>query len=348
MPLLRSLLCTLMLLLLLARAGLALPMGAVVGKVESEVPGQVAVFQCQPGPMVGLKPGDVVSLVRSGAKLGEATVLRAAPDLVISLKGVFECAPGDLVVYLRRARAPEAPRPAAVARPAAPPPVGESPSGTGPAGAPEPPAPAEAAAIPAAPAIPEAPAPIEATAETEPVSTPPAAPPPPAKAAPAPPAAPAPSASAEDLATFQGWHGGLGARLKSYLRPRSKGKLASPHLDRWERAGALVAKARYEEAASLFGKLGTALQAEGSGVLGADPVRGREAWSLGLESLSLRGLCLVMADESGRARAAFEALARENPAGALASSRALSMVRGRANAFLKRLPPRPARKVTRP
>jgi hypothetical protein len=58
---------------------------------------------------------------------------------------------------------------------------------------------------------------------------------------------------------------------------------------------------------------------------------------LGLEALSLRALCLFLANTPDRARAAFEALARENPQGALGSARALSTVRARANIWLLRL-----------
>lgn len=312
----------LLLLLLLSGIASALPMGAVVGTVESEVPGQVAVYRCQPGPMLGLKPGDVVSVMRAGVTVGEATVVRISPELHISGNGALECLPGDQVVYMRSPRRPaEAPRPAATPSPAVDPsPAPEATTGE-PTPAPAPSPMAMGEETPQAP-IPEA---MPSISDSPPVAV-------------APPAPASTLTDATDVANLQKWHGDLDTRLRAYLRPRMKGKLASPHLDRLAKAKALADKRRYADASSVYGKLGAALQAEGRACLGSDPVRGRELWSLGLESLSLRALCLFLHEDVKRARAAFEPLARENPGGSLASARALSTVRGRANVYLKRLP----------
>lgn len=290
------------LILLLAETALALPTGALVGTVEAEVPDQVAIYRCRPGPMTGLKPGDVVGLVRSGTSLGEATVLHASPELLISLKGLFECAPGDLLVFRRSSRAPEGPRPPAPA-PAADP---SADPGADPATAPD------------APAVPDT-APSRAL---QPDDSSPEAPRDPAR---------------EALGL---WHEELNMRLEHFLRLGPADKPASPHPASLKKAWALSGRSSFLEAAKVYGNLAAALQREGLARLASDPGRGREAWSLGLEALSLRALCLFLAETPDRARAAFEALARENPKGALGSARALSTVRARANTWLARLPQR--------
>jgi hypothetical protein len=286
------------LILLLAETALALPTGALVGTVEAEVPDQVAIYRCRPGPMTGLKPGDVVGLVRLGTSLGEATVLHASPELLISLKGLFECAPGDLLVFRRSSRAPEGPRPPAPA-PAA------DPS-------------ADPATAPDAPALPD-------TAPSPALQ----------------PEAPTPEAPRDPAREALGlWHEELNMRLEHFLRLGPADKPASPHPASLKKAWALSGRSSFLEAAKVYGNLAAALQREALARLASDPGRGREAWSLGLEALSLRALCLFLAETPDRARAAFEALARENPKGALGSARALSTVRARANTWLARLPQR--------
>jgi len=295
-----------LLILLLTGAASALPTGALVGTVEAEVPDQVAVYRCQSGPMTGLKPGDVVGLVRSGTSLGEATVLRASPELVISLRGLFECAPGDLLVFSRSSRVPGKPRPAAPT--AAPAPV---------------PAPAPASEAAPAPA-PDAP------------SDPGTAPSPTLQ-----PEAPLPEAPRDPAREALGqWHEDLDMRLEHFLRLGPADKPTSPHPASLKKAWALSGRSSFLEASKVYGNLAASLQREGLARLASDPGRGREAWSLGLEALSLRALCLFLAETPDRARAAFEALARENPKGALGSARALSTVRARANTWLARLPQR--------
>ena len=289
------------LILLLTGAASALPTGALVGTVEAEVPDQVAVYRCQSGPMTGLKPGDVVGLVRSGTSLGEATVLRASPELLISLKGLFECAPGDLLVFRRSSRAPGKPRPAAPT-----------------------PTPAPNPASVAAPA----PAPEAPPART---------PPPPRLPARGPLAGSARDPAREALGQ---WHEDLDMRLEHFLRLGPADKPTSPHPASLKKAWALSGRSSFLEASKVYGNLAASLQREGLARLASDPGRGREAWSLGLEALSLRALCLFLAETPDRARAAFEALARENPKGALGSARALSSVRSRANTWLPRLPQR--------
>ena len=278
-----------LLIFLLAGMATALPTGAVVGTVEAEVPDQVAVYRCRPGPMTGLKPGDVVSLVRAGTPLGEATVLRVSPELRISLKGLFECAPGDLLVFSRSRRVQERPRPSAPG-----------------------PAPTSGAAPDLLP-VPGA----SPSLQTE---------------------TPSPEATRDPAREALGeWHKGLDMRLEHFLRLGPADKPTSPHPASLKKAWALSGRSSFLEAAKAYGNLAAALQREGLARLAADPGRGREAWSLGLEALSLRALCLFLANTPDRARAAFEALARENPQGALGSARALSMVRARANIWLLRL-----------
>ncbi len=289
-----------LLILLLAGSASALPAGALVGTVEAEVPDQVAVYRCRPGPMTGLKPGDVVGLVRSETSLGEATVLRASPELLISLRGLFECAPGDLLVFSRSSRVPERPRP--------------------PAPAPAP-APASEPALAPAPEAPPAPD-TDSSPALQPEATSPETPQDPAR---------------EALAQ---WHEDLNMRLEHFLRLGPADKPASPHPASLKKAWALSGRSSFLDAAKVYGTLAAALQREGLAGLASDPGRGREAWSLGLEALSLRALCLFLAETPDRARAAFEALARENPKGAMGSARALSTVRARANTWLVRLPRR--------
>lgn len=290
------------LILLLTGAASALPTGALVGTVEAEVPDQVAVYRCQSGPMTGLKPGDVVGLVRSGTSLGEATVLRASPELLISLKGLFECAPGDLLVFRRSSRAPGKPRPAAPTPTPAPNPASEA----APAPAPEAPPAPDTASSPAFQ-----------------------------------PEAPSPEAPRDPAREALGqWHEDLDMRLEHFLRLGPADKPTSPHPASLKKAWALSGRSSFLEASKVYGNLAASLQREGLARLASDPGRGREAWSLGLEALSLRALCLFLAETPDRARAAFEALARENPKGALGSARALSSVRSRANTWLARLPQR--------
>lgn len=275
------------LILLLTGTALALPAGALVGAVEAEVPDQVAVYRCRPGPMTGLKAGDVVGLVRAGTSLGEATVLRTSPELLISLRGLFECLPGDLLVFSRNTRSPALPRP---------PVAGPAPAPDSPPSNPEP----DPQSEDSAPETPQDPA----------------------------------------RETLGQWHQDLKLRLEHFLRLGPADKPASPHPANLQKAWALNERSDFLEAAKVYGNLAAALQREGLGGLTSDPGRGREAWSLGLEALSLRALCLFLAETPDRARAAFEALARENPKGALGSARALSMVRSRANTWLARLPKR--------
>ncbi len=94
----------LLLWLFLATSGLAQELG-VVGP---ELPSQIGVFSLKLLPGASVKPGDIVSVQRDGAKLGEATVLRVdGPEsAVISLKGVFATRAGDRVEFARSAVAP--------------------------------------------------------------------------------------------------------------------------------------------------------------------------------------------------------------------------------------------------
>ncbi len=290
----RTFLATLLTILILISAALAVPVGAVVGTITSEVEDQVAVYRCHPGPMLGLELGDVVAVMRSGRPLGEAVVVRTQPELLVSLKGLYEVAAGDMLVYQRRSRNPQTPRP------------------------------------PRASVSPEA-TPSTQTPEPSPEAPPELAPETPTPA---------------DLATLQDWHAQLDGRLTRYVRPQSSDSSPSPHRTRLKKAGSLTGEQRYLEAAALYGKLGAALQQEGQAILASAEVRGREAWSLGFEALSLRALCLFLAEDPARSRAAFEALLQTNPKGVLSSARALSMVRGRAKTYLSRLP-RPTNRTDR-
>jgi len=291
MKTLRALTC-LLLLLMSTNAALAVPVGALVGTVVTEVEDQVAIYRCQAGPMLGLTAGDVVAVMHAGQERGEATVTRTEPHLLISLKGLYRVEPGDLLVYRRQGRQ-SLPRPSA--------------------GRPKP------AASPGGPAA-STPAPDSGTTPA--------------------PEAPTPA----DRANLQAWHGELDARLDRYIRPHAEDAAMVTHRGRLKKAAEHVRKQAWLEAAALYGKLGSTLQQEGQATLARNEVRGREAWSLGFESLSLRALCLFLAEEPARARAAFDALLQTSPKGAMASARALSMVRGRAKAYLGRLP-RPTRRT---
>ncbi len=309
----RTFLATLLTILILISAALAVPVGAVVGTITSEVEDQVAVYRCHPGPMLGLELGDVVAVMRSGRPLGEAVVVRTQPELLVSLKGLYEVAAGDMLVYQRRSRNPQTPRP---------PRASVSPEATPSTQTPEP--------------SPEAAGPTAPAALPVPPAQPPEAPPELAPETPTP----------ADLATLQDWHAQLDGRLTRYVRPQSSDSSPSPHRTRLKKAGSLTGEQRYLEAAALYGKLGAALQQEGQAILASAEVRGREAWSLGFEALSLRALCLFLAEDPARSRAAFEALLQTNPKGVLSSARALSMVRGRAKTYLSRLP-RPTNRTDR-
>ena len=84
--------------------------------LSKEIPAQVGVFSVTLLPGANLKPGDIVSVLRDGSKLGEATVLRldASGNAYISLKGVFDAQPGDRVDFARSAAVPApAPSPSA-------------------------------------------------------------------------------------------------------------------------------------------------------------------------------------------------------------------------------------------
>ncbi len=289
-------LATVLFLLVSSHAALAVPVGAVVGSVGTEVENQVAVYRCQAGPMRGLTAGDVVAVVHAGQELGEATVVRTEPELVVSLKGLYQVAAGDLLVFRRQGRQPQ-PHPAA-----------------------------------------RVPAPGRLTPATPGAG--------PAEPSPDPPAAdePAPEAATPaDQASLQAWHGELDTRLDRYVRLQASDAVARAQRDRLKKAANLARGQGYLEAAALYGKVGSALQQQGQATLAKAAVPGREAWSLGFEALSLRALCLFLAEEPARSRAAFEALLKTNPKGALASARALSTVRGRAKAYLGRLP-RPTRR----
>ena len=74
-----------------------------IGRIKREIPNQVGVYEMS-GSTTNISSSDIVTILRNGKRLGEATVTKVSPtSLILSLKGNFPVSTNDVVEFSRKA-----------------------------------------------------------------------------------------------------------------------------------------------------------------------------------------------------------------------------------------------------